>query len=75
MTQHEREQQVLLSLALGPIFPLYGIVERPAGILACECGNESCESRGSIPVCAGNLHSVEWLKRTEIRPSVFAEYY
>ena len=38
MTKHEREERILLSATLGPIFPLWGVVETAPGVLTCECG-------------------------------------
>ncbi len=49
MTTHEREEQILSSLALGPIFPLWGVVETSPGVLTCECG--------SLPNCKPGKHS------------------
>src|SRR5713226_9043184 len=49
LTREEREYQILLSRRLGPIFPLYGILEPSPGVLKCECGRPSCESPGKHP--------------------------
>jgi hypothetical protein len=45
----ERQRQILMSLALGPLFPLWGIVESPPGVLTCECGQPNCKSPGKHP--------------------------
>ncbi len=39
----------MLSLAMGPIIPLYGIVEPSPGLYACECGNSDCANAGKHP--------------------------
>ncbi len=49
MRAEEREEQVVLSLAMGPIIPLYGIVEPSPGLYACECGNSDCANAGKHP--------------------------
>ncbi len=54
LTREEREAQILLSRSLGPIFPLYGIVERTPGILTCECRlGQECPKPGKHPRLRG----------------------
>ena len=49
LTKEEREHQILMSRGLGPMFPLYGIVEPSPGDLTCECGRPSCKTPGKHP--------------------------
>lgn len=49
MTKEEREEQILASIPLGPIFPLYGIVETTPGVLACQCSVQNCKNAGKHP--------------------------
>lgn len=49
MSPEERLNIVLLAQKhLGPVFPLWGVVEGPNG-LQCECGDEKCVSAGKHP--------------------------
>ncbi len=49
LTPKERERQILLCTTLGPIFPLFGIIESSSGALACECGKPDCVNAGKHP--------------------------
>ena len=49
LSNEERESQVLLSRELGPIFPLYGVIELAPGRLVCECGKLDCRNAGKHP--------------------------
>lgn len=42
-----------MSLALGPVFPLYGIMEGADGALRCECGRAKCRTPGKHPRFSG----------------------
>jgi hypothetical protein len=47
MTKIEREAQIQSSLFLGPMFPLYGVVEDSSGLLVCECKLDPRRSTGA----------------------------
>jgi hypothetical protein len=49
MSPESREEQILLALSLGPVFPLWGIVETTPGVLACECGGRPNCKPGEHP--------------------------
>ena len=49
MSPESREEQILLALSLGPVFPLWGIVEASPGVLACECGGRPNCKPGKHP--------------------------
>jgi hypothetical protein len=49
MTREERFDQLLRALELGPVFPLWGIVDGPDGKPRCECGEEGCKCPGKHP--------------------------
>lgn len=71
MSPESREEQILLSLALGPVFPLWGIVETTPGVLACECGGRPNCKPGKHPrwtdyrrKATGNPNTIRlWLQR------------
>lgn len=71
MLPEERIEQVLLSLALGPVFPLWGIVETSHGVLVCECGGRPNCKPGKHPRWSGYRRKAtndpatvrEWLRR------------
>lgn len=49
MSPAERLEAVLLAQKhLGPVFPLWGVVETESG-LRCECGNDNCQCAGKHP--------------------------
>lgn len=71
MLPEEREEQILLSITLGPIFPMWGVVENPQGVLTCECGGRPNCKPGKHPRWTGYRRKApsdpaklrEWLRR------------
>lgn len=49
MTVEQREEQILQALALGRMFPLWGVVADQNGKLHCECGNTCGKDAGKHP--------------------------
>ena len=71
MSPESREEQILLALSLGPVFPLWGIVEATPGVLACECGGRPNCKPGKHPrwtdyrrKATGDPNTIrQWLQR------------
>ena len=50
MTPEEKWQLVhSAQIHLGPVFPLWGVIEGPDGQLRCECPDPDCEHQGKHP--------------------------
>jgi hypothetical protein len=49
VTIEEREEQILQSMALGRVFPLWGVVEDQNGQMLCECGKDCGKDAGKHP--------------------------
>ena len=73
MSPEARVEQILLSLTLGPIFPMWGVVETAPGVLACECGGRPNCKPGKHPRWTGYRQKAtsdpatirQWLRRYE----------
>jgi hypothetical protein len=72
MTREKRIEQTLAAMALGRIFPLWGVVEDESGQLRCECGKGCGKDAGKHPRIRRKLAGQatddpnqvrEWLKR------------
>lgn len=68
MTQTEREAQIQSSLFLGPMFPLYGVVEDSSGLLVCECKFDP--KRSARAKCAPGKHPRwgKWMQKATQDP-------
>jgi hypothetical protein len=68
MSPESREEQILLSLSLGPVFPLWGVVETTPGVLACECGGR--------PNCKSGKHPrwTDYRRKATSNPNVIRQW-